>query len=85
MFDEWAAEQDPRYKDLFYMEIISRLRGIGKLIVVDSHDDRYFSAADRILWLERGELPMAFSGSIWRAAKGDSAFGLEVSNRRLAG
>ena len=28
---------------------------------------------------------MAFSGFIWRAAKGDSAFGLEVSNRRLAG
>ena len=61
VFDEWAAEQDPRYKDLFYMEIIPRLRGIGKLIVVISHDDRYFSAADRILWLERGEPP------IWRS------------------
>jgi len=61
VFDEWAADQDPRYKDLFYREILPRIRDSGKLVVVISHDERYFSTADRVLWLERGKLP------VWRA------------------
>ena len=60
VFDEWAADQDPRYKDLFYREIIPRIRDSGKLVVVISHDERYFHVADRVLWLERGKPP------IWR-------------------
>ena len=60
VFDEWAADQDPRYKDLFYKEIVPRIRDSGKLVVVISHDERYFQTADRVLWLERGKLP------IWR-------------------
>jgi putative pyoverdin transport system ATP-binding/permease protein len=61
VFDEWAADQDPRYKDLFYKEILPRIRDSGKLVVVISHDERYFHVADRVLWLERGKPP------IWRA------------------
>jgi putative pyoverdin transport system ATP-binding/permease protein len=60
VFDEWAADQDPRYKDLFYKEILPRIRDSGKLVVVISHDERYFGTADRVLWLERGKLP------VWR-------------------
>ena len=68
VFDEWAADQDPRYKDLFYKEILPRIRDSGKLVVVISHDERYFGTADRVLWLERGKLPVwrtpsSFSGS----------------------
>jgi putative pyoverdin transport system ATP-binding/permease protein len=61
VFDEWAADQDPRYKELFYKEIIPRIRESGKLVIVISHDERYFTVADRVLWLERGKPP------IWRA------------------
>jgi putative ATP-binding cassette transporter len=61
VFDEWAADQDPRYKDLFYTEILPRIRDSGKLVIVISHDERYFHVADRVLWLERGE------PAIWRS------------------
>jgi putative ATP-binding cassette transporter len=61
IFDEWAADQDPRYRDLFYVEILPRIRNSGKLVVVISHDERYFHIANRVLWLERGEPP------IWRS------------------
>jgi putative ATP-binding cassette transporter len=54
MFDEWAADQDPRFKEKFYRELLPELRASGKLIVVISHDDRYFDVADRVLFLERG-------------------------------
>jgi putative pyoverdin transport system ATP-binding/permease protein len=57
VFDEWAADQDPRYKELFYKEIIPRIRESGKLVIVISHDERYFTVADRVLWLERGKPP----------------------------
>ncbi|HTZ35814.1 MAG TPA: cyclic peptide export ABC transporter [Stellaceae bacterium] len=60
VFDEWAADQDPAYRDLFYREILPQLRQAGKLAVVVSHDERYFHLGDRVLWLERGEPP------IWR-------------------
>ena len=73
VFDEWAADQDPRYKDLFYKEMLPRIRDSGKLVVVISHDERYFQTADRVLWLERGKLPIwrtpsSFTGSLETAA-----------------
>jgi putative pyoverdin transport system ATP-binding/permease protein len=58
VFDEWAADQDPQYKDLFYKEILPSMRAKGKLAIVLSHDERYFHLGDRVLWLERGEPPM---------------------------
>jgi putative ATP-binding cassette transporter len=57
VFDEWAADQDPQYKDMFYKEIVPSLRAKGKLVIVLSHDDRYFHLGDRVLWLERGKPP----------------------------
>lgn len=56
VFDEWAADQDPAFKEIFYREIIDRLRRRGKAVVVISHDDRYFSLADRIVKLEEGRI-----------------------------
>ena len=55
VFDEWAADQDPQYKDMFYKEILPSMRAKGKLVIVLSHDERYFHLGDRVLWLERGE------------------------------
>ena len=57
VFDEWANDQDPRCKSLFYNEILPLLRDAGKLIVVISNDQGYFGSADRVLWLERGKPP----------------------------
>jgi putative ATP-binding cassette transporter len=57
VFDEWAADQDPQFRDRFYRKILPRLRESGKLVFVISHDDRYFDLADTIIALERGERP----------------------------
>jgi putative ATP-binding cassette transporter len=54
IFDEWAAEQDPGFKDIFYRQILPELRQQGKTVVAITHDDRYFSAADRVLKLVDG-------------------------------
>lgn len=56
IFDEWAAEQDPGFKDIFYRQILPELRKQGKTVVAITHDDRYFSAADRVLTLVDGQL-----------------------------
>jgi putative ATP-binding cassette transporter len=64
VFDEWAADQDPAYKDVFYRELLPELRASGKAVLVITHDDHYFGLADRCLRLENGRL------STWRAAVG---------------
>jgi putative ATP-binding cassette transporter len=56
LFDEWAADQDPVYKEIFYRQILPSLKSRGKLVLVVCHDDRYFPVADRILKLENGRL-----------------------------
>ncbi|MBN8627828.1 MAG: ATP-binding cassette domain-containing protein, partial [Planctomycetes bacterium] len=56
VFDEWAAEQDPGFKDVFYRQILPELRQRGKTVVAITHDDRYFSAADRVVTLVDGRL-----------------------------
>ncbi|AGC44907.1 ABC transporter ATP-binding protein [Myxococcus stipitatus DSM 14675] len=56
VFDEWAADQDPVFRELFYRELLPSLKQQGKLVFVISHDDRYFHLADRILKLESGQL-----------------------------
>ncbi|WP_231757332.1 cyclic peptide export ABC transporter [Microbulbifer elongatus] len=56
VFDEWAADQDPTFKDVFYRELLPELKSAGKTVLVISHDDRYFHLGDRILKLEHGRL-----------------------------
>jgi putative ATP-binding cassette transporter len=56
ILDEWAAEQDPGFKTLFYHELVPELKAKGKTVIVISHDDRFFGVADRIIKLERGRL-----------------------------
>lgn len=54
LFDEWAADQDPNFKSLFYQEILPELRAKGKTVFVISHDQRYYDTADRVIKLEDG-------------------------------
>ncbi len=56
VFDEWAADQDPTFKNVFYHEILQELREQGKTVIVISHDDRYFAVADRLIQLESGQI-----------------------------
>ncbi|WP_427158979.1 cyclic peptide export ABC transporter [Aliinostoc sp. HNIBRCY26] len=56
LFDEWAADQDPVFKDIFYTQLLPELKSRGKTVLVISHDDRYFDLADRIIKLEYGKI-----------------------------
>jgi putative pyoverdin transport system ATP-binding/permease protein len=56
LFDEWAADQDPVFKAIFYLEILPELKQRGKTVFVISHDDHYFHVADRILKLDYGRI-----------------------------
>ncbi len=56
VFDEWAADQDPEFKHLFYTELLPALKKRGKTVLIISHDDRYFYLADRCIKLEEGRI-----------------------------
>ena len=59
VLDEWAADQDVYFKDIFYREILEDLTRRGKTVIVISHDDRYFGQADRLVRLEEGQLHLS--------------------------
>lgn len=54
VFDEWAADQEPRFRDVFYHEILTDLKRRGKTVIVITHDDRYFDCADQLVKLDFG-------------------------------
>jgi putative ATP-binding cassette transporter len=56
VLDEWAAEQDPTFRRRFYEELLPEMRRRGRTLIVISHDDRYFGAADRVLHLHDGQI-----------------------------
>jgi putative ATP-binding cassette transporter len=56
VFDEWASDQDPLFKQVFYTQILPQLKARGKLVLAITHDDRYFHLADRLLHLDEGKL-----------------------------
>lgn len=59
IFDEWAADQDPQFRDVFYYELLPDLKARGKTVVVVSHDDRYYHVADRLIKLDYGQVQSA--------------------------
>ncbi|NWD27657.1 cyclic peptide export ABC transporter [Pseudomonas yamanorum] len=56
VFDEWAADQDPTFRRIFYTELLPDLKRLGKTIIVISHDDRYFNVADQLVRMEAGRV-----------------------------
>lgn len=56
LFDEWAAGQDPDFKELFYRRLLPELRDLGKLVIVISHDDHYYDVANRIIKVDYGKI-----------------------------
>ncbi len=49
VLDEWAAEQDPRFRAYFYREFVPKLKQMGKTIIAVTHDDDYYNCADRVI------------------------------------
>lgn len=56
LFDEWAADQDPFFKEIFYHQLLPELKAKKKALIVISHDDRYYHVADRVIKLDSGKL-----------------------------
>lgn len=56
LFDEWASDQDPIFREIFYTQILQELKNNQKTVLVISHDDKYFHLADRIVKLDYGQL-----------------------------
>lgn len=54
--DEFAADQDPEFRDHFYMQILPELKRQGRTVLAVTHDDRYFNVADRVLVMADGRL-----------------------------
>lgn len=64
LFDEWAADQDPYFKNVFYTQLLPELKARGKTVLVISHDDKYFGVADRIIKLDYGKLAAASAEAV---------------------
>jgi putative pyoverdin transport system ATP-binding/permease protein len=74
LFDEWASDQDPYFKEIFYTRLVPELKARGKAVLVITHDDKYFGLADRIVKLDYGKLVSpAGNGEIPAAAIVDAA------------
>ena len=56
LFEEWAADQDPGWKEVFYRELLPELKVRGRTLFVISHDDRFYGVADRLIRLEAGRV-----------------------------
>jgi len=56
VFDEWAADQDPQFKEIFYLQLLPELKAKGKTVLVISHDDRYYELADRVVKMDYGQV-----------------------------
>lgn len=63
LFDEWAADQDPVFKDVFYQHLLPQLKAKGKTVFVITHDDRFFHLADRYIKLDYGQVVATGKGS----------------------
>ncbi|ODC03853.1 multidrug ABC transporter permease/ATP-binding protein [Terasakiispira papahanaumokuakeensis] len=56
LLDEWAADQDPAFRRVFYRELIPLLKTQGHTLLAITHDDHYFDQADRIVKMDAGQL-----------------------------
>jgi putative ATP-binding cassette transporter len=69
LFDEWASDQDPVFKEVFYTQLLPDLRALGKAVLVITHDDRYFDRADRLVKLDYGKITREPSAALASAGE----------------
>ncbi|POF30625.1 cyclic peptide export ABC transporter [Roseibium marinum] len=56
MLDEWAADQDPHFRKVFYRDILPSLAAEGRIIICISHDEQYFDIADSLYAMADGRM-----------------------------
>jgi len=56
ILDEWAADQDPHFRGVFYEKLLPDLKDRGKIVICVTHDDRWFHTADRIYHMDEGKM-----------------------------
>ncbi|MDR6680583.1 multidrug ABC transporter permease/ATP-binding protein [Pseudomonas oryzihabitans] len=56
LLDEWAADQDPLFRRLFYRELLPQMKAAGLTVFAITHDDAYFDQADRLFKMDGGRL-----------------------------
>ena len=59
LFDEWASDQDPYFKNIFYTKLLPDLKARGKTVLVITHDEQYFGVADRVIKLDYGKVAVS--------------------------
>jgi putative ATP-binding cassette transporter len=55
VLDEWAADQDPEFRQEFYETIIPKLREMGKTVIAITHDQQYYEIADHVIYMTNGK------------------------------
>ena len=58
VLDEWAADQDPTFRRIFYTELLPELKARGKTVIAITHDDHYFHLADKLYRIDAGQLSL---------------------------
>lgn len=56
VLDEWAAEQDPEFRNYFYNHLLKNLKDRGKTVIAVTHDNQYFDKADKIITFDYGNI-----------------------------
>ncbi|NJD90943.1 MAG: cyclic peptide export ABC transporter [Geobacter sp.] len=56
VLDEWAADQDPHFRRIFYEELLPDFKARGKIIICVTHDDRWFHIADWMYHMNEGRI-----------------------------
>ncbi|SKA35750.1 cyclic peptide transporter [Chitinophaga eiseniae] len=63
LFDEWAADQDPSYRNFFYRVLLPEMKKAGKIVIAITHDDNYFDVADKVYKMNQGKLE-SYNGDV---------------------
>ena len=56
LLDEFAADQDPEFREYFYRRLLPVLKAEGRTVIAITHDERYFAVADRVLKVDAGRI-----------------------------
>ena len=56
VMDEFAADQDPQFRQYFYETLLPEIKAMGKTVIAVTNDDHYFHVADRLLKMEEGRM-----------------------------
>lgn len=68
IFDEWAADQDPHFREKFYHQVLPKLKERSHTVIAITHDDKYFDMADVRLSVADGQISELYNSG---ASNGD--------------